>query len=288
MTGFGKASSEYNGDSVTVELGSVNHRYLDCSVRTPYAWSALDPVIKETVRKRVARGKLTVVVGRKHGASSGLTVQFDHDLAGQYVSAAKELGRLLDTNETLSLNVLAQLDGVLRPEEREDNLDEVETLVVHLLTEALEKLTRMRETEGAALGDEIRRRVACLRDVLVVVERRLPELNESYEKRLRTRIQELKGDLSLTEERIAIEVALMADKGDVTEEVVRLKAHLDHMLDLLESAEPVGRRLDFLAQEIQREVNTLGVKVRDGGVTKEVLRMKSEVEKIREQVQNIE
>ena len=288
MTGFGKATSEYGGDSVSVELSAVNHRYLDCSVRLPYAWSSLEPALKQTVRNRAARGKFTVIVNRKRGEVSGLAVYFDEGLARQYLEAAKRLAQLMGTDEPLSLNVLAQLEGVLRPEEPGENIEEIAALVVGMLTEALGKAEAMRLSEGKALEQEIRSQIACFRQALATVEARLPDLNGLYESRLRARIEELKGDLSLTEERIAIEVALMADKGDVTEEVVRLKTHLDHALELLDCAEPVGRRLDFLAQEIHREIHTLGVKVHDGEVTKEVLRMKSEVEKIREQIQNIE
>jgi len=288
MTGFGKAASEYNGGAVFIELSSVNHRYLDCTIRTPHAWWVLDSVIRETVAKHLSRGKVTIVVRRKYGPSSGLDVQFDEVLAGQYVDAAGKLGNLLGTQEALSLNVLAQLDGVLRAEETEDNLEEIEELTIRLLAEALANLAQMRETEGAALENELRTRVAQLRGTLATIEQRLPELNEQFEKRLKTRIKELEGDVAITEERLAIEVALMAEKGDVTEEVVRLKAHLDHALDLLGSEGPVGRRLDFLAQEIQREVNTLGGKVRDGAVSKEVVEMKAELEKFREQVQNVE
>lgn len=288
MTGFGKATSEYGGDSVSVELSAVNHRYLDCSVRLPYAWSLLEPALKQTVRNRATRGKFTVIVNRKRGEVSGLAVYFDEGLARQYLEAAKRLAQLMGTDEPLSLNVLAQLEGVLRPEEPGENIEEIAALVVGMLTEALGNAEAMRLSEGKALEQEIRSQIACFRQALATVEARLPELNDLYESRLRARIEELKGDHSLTEERIAIEVALMADKGDVTEEVVRLKTHLDHVLELLDCAEPVGRRLDFLAQEIHREIQTLGVKVRDGEVTKEVLRMKSEVEKVREQIQNIE
>ncbi|HOS04223.1 MAG TPA: DUF1732 domain-containing protein, partial [Candidatus Hydrogenedentes bacterium] len=190
--------------------------------------------------------------------------------------------------EPLSLSVLAQMDGVFFQEEEDEDLETAKELVTAVVGEALKKLDAMRAQEGQALADDLRRRLSHMRTVLASIEERLPALNERYETRLRTRIEELKSDLSLTEERIAIEVALMAEKGDVTEEVVRLRTHLDHAEELLSSGEAVGRRLDFLAQEIQREVNTLGVKTRDADVAKEILGMKAELEKIREQVQNIE
>ncbi len=288
MTGFGKATGEFDGQMLTVELSSVNGRYLDCNLRMPPAWSALDPVIKQTIRKHIARGKINVTVNRRRGESSNRAIRFDQALANQYLEAAKQLSAILGTFETLSLNVLVQMEGVIFQEDSEEDLDAVESTLVGVLEAALEKLDAMRSTEGKALEDDIRGRLASMRGTLSSIEERLPELNEAYETRLRTRIHELNVEAGLTEERIAIEVALMAEKSDVTEEVVRFKTHLEHMEEILSSKDSIGRRLDFLSQEIQREVNTLGVKTRDANVAKEVLDLKAELEKIREQIQNIE
>ncbi len=289
MTGFGKADSEYNSDMVSVEVSSVNHRYLDCSVRLPSMWNALEPFLKETVRKVLARGKVYVTVNRKRGAASRpQTVILDKDLARQYLAASAELVQMTGTMETLSLSTLMQMEGVLVHEEPEEDIEKARELVAGTLEAALERLNAMRETEGKALAEDLTFRVKLMGDALGLIEQRLPEINSTYEERLRARIDELKGDVAMTEERIAMEIALIADKGDVTEEVVRLKTHLDHALELLAGNESVGRELNFLSQEFQREVNTLGSKVRDCDVIKEVLRMKSELERFREQVQNIE
>lgn len=289
MTGFGKADGDFDGDLISVEVSAVNHRYLDCSVRLPNAWNALEPVVRETVRKHMARGKVYVTMNRKRGPDSRRqTVVLDGDLARQYIDAARDLVQLSGKMDTLSVDVLAQLEGVFYHEEPEDDLNQVKDALLRVTTQALGRADAMRVTEGEALGEEVAGRVALIRETLTAVEGRLPELNALYEQRLRTRIEELQGDSELTEERIAIEIALMADKGDVTEEVVRINTHLDHALELLEKEEPVGRELNFLTQELQREVNTLGSKVRDSAVVKEVLRMKSELERFREQVQNIE
>ena len=164
----------------------------------------------------------------------------------------------------------------------------MKTALVQIVSEALDRLDEMRLTEGKALADDVVHRVTLIHEALATIEERLPELCRLYEERLRTRIAELLADASFAEELVVAEVAIMAEKSDVTEEIVRLKAHLAHLLELLDSDEPVGRRLDFLAQEAQREVNTLGAKVRDSEVGREILRIKSELEKIREQVQNIE
>jgi uncharacterized protein (TIGR00255 family) len=288
MTGFGKATGEFDGQAITIELSSVNGRYLDCNLRMPPAWSALEPVVKQTVRKHIARGKLNVTVNRRRTETSNRSVRFDPDLAQQYLNASKELSSLLGSYETLSLNVLVELEGVLYQEETDEDIEALEPSLVGVLEAALEKLDAMRSTEGRALEQDIRSRLTSMRATLSSIEARLPELNAAYETRLRTRIRDLNAEAGLTEERIAIEVALMAEKSDVTEEVVRFRTHLDHMEEILASKDSIGRRLDFLTQEIQREVNTLGVKTRDANVAKEVLDLKAETEKIREQIQNIE
>lgn len=289
MTGFGRAAGDFDGQQVNIELSAVNHRFLDCSVRLPSSWAPLEPVAKEIIKTRLSRGKVNVSVGRKRAGTCGRGVHLDSDVARQYVEASQALAGLLGVKETLTLNTLAGMDGVFYQEDSEEDLDAVQKALAPILEEALTRVNAMRETEGKALEEDIRYRIALIRESLAAVESRLPELNRLYEERLRTRIDELKSDVGITDERIAIEVAFLAEKADVTEEVVRLKTHLDHMVELLGSDEvAVGRKLDFLAQEVQREVNTLGVKTRDADVSKEIIAMKAEVEKIREQVQNVE
>jgi len=288
MTGFGKASRNLAGDLVTVEVNTVNHRFLDCVMHLPGSWAALEAVLKELVRKQVTRGRLNVWVIRKRGNGSARPVRFDRDTAQHYVAAARELSLLLGKKETLSVDALAQLEGVFYQEDPEEDLDKAAPVVAAALEEALLALNAMRATEGAALAEDLKHRLALLLRSLETVKTRLPEVNAHYEARLRTRLNELKVDLQIAEERLAVELALMADKGDVTEEVVRLKAHIDHALGLIEKDEPVGRDLNFLVQEMQREVNTLSAKVRDGDVSREVLGMKAELERFREQTQNIE
>lgn len=288
MTGFGKASCTYRDQEISLELSAVNHRYLDCSFRLGTAWAALEPVFKAVIRKQVSRGKIQVIVNRRKVVTSAQTVRLDTGLARQYLDASRELAAMTGSGSAMSLDTLAQMDGVIYQEEPGEDLEEVQRILEAAIEQALENLNAMRTAEGAALASDIRDRIGLMRQSLAEVEARLPELNARHEERLRARILELAADISLTEERIAIEVALLAEKGDVTEETVRLKTHLAHMEELLDSREPVGRRLDFLTQEVQREVNTLGVKTRDCDVAKFVLDMKGELEKIREQVQNIE
>ena len=289
MTGFGKASGLLDGDEVTVELSTVNHRFLDCTLRLPNSWNALEQPLKAVVKDKLSRGKVNAFVSRKRGSEGGVTsIEFHEDVARSYIDASKDLVRLQGTMSTLSIDTLIRLEGVLTLKEPEEDLDKAQACLEKLLAEALEQAESMRRTEGAQLAEDIRGRMTDLRAALARIEARLPEVRALYEERLRQRIVELVADPSVAEERVMLEVAVMAEKSDVTEEVVRLKGHYDHIDELLASTEPIGRRLDFLAQEIQREMNTLGVKSRDSAIAREVLDMKAELEKIREQLMNIE
>lgn len=288
MTGFGKATCEWNGDTIAIELSSVNHRFLDASLRLPFEWAALDAPLKDIVRKNLSRGKVNISISRKRTGGASTELKLDRDVALHYIKAAREVAELLDTKDSISLEGLLQCPGVLAPQETGDNLEEVLKLLGGALEDALGHLDAMRRTEGATLAEDLRERVACIGRAVERVEARVPSLNEAYATKLRTRVAELAADSSVTEERLAVEVALMAEKGDVTEELVRLRTHLAHADELFSQDEAVGRKLNFLSQEIQREINTLGSKVRDTDVVREVLEMKSELEKIREQIQNIE
>lgn len=289
MTGFGKAVCEIDGSSVSIELSSVNHRYLDPSVRMPYEWAALEGGIRDALKKKVSRGKVNINVNCRRGSHGAQSLKLDTEVAQQYVLAARELKGLLGAEGALELNTLARLEGVFRYEQDDQaDLEAIQVVLLKALDEAADQLNAMRALEGKSLCADVGHRLGLIRESVGSIESRLPEVNAQYESRLQARIAELNSELRLSEDRIAIELAVMAEKGDVTEEVVRLKAHLDHMDELLELEEPVGRTLNFLTQEIQREMNTLGSKVRDTDVVRDVLQMKSELEKIREQIQNIE
>lgn len=288
MTGFGQSVIELNGERVTIEVSSVNHRFLESSFRLPNVWAALEPFLREAIKLHVARGKVNVNIRREHGPMGRMMVSFDAEVAERYIAACRELARKMNSTESLSLNTLATLEGVFCQEEDEKDLEEVKEALVRGLNEALEQLNSARSVEGAAMARDIALRVTEMRDALEAIEGTIPEIEKAYAERLRARVTELTQDLSLREDRVAVEVALLADKNAIHEEVVRLKTHLDHVNELLDSKEPVGRELNFLAQEIQREANTLGSKLRDVGVIREVLKIKSELEKLREQAQNIE
>jgi uncharacterized protein (TIGR00255 family) len=288
MTGFARLTGELGGETVVLEVTAVNHRFLDCSFRLPYAWGALETPLKELVRRQVARGKLNVNVRRAHGPAGRPSIQCDFEVAQQYLDACRELAHRMSTTEALSLNTLVALPGIFQQQEETADLDGVRKSLEVLLGEALAQLNAARDSEGAALAEDVQARTQEMREALAVVEERLPDLTAGYEERLLGRVRDLNVEAGLSQDRLMVEVALLAEKGAVNEEVVRLKAHFDHVGELLASGEPIGRDLDFLCQEIQREVNTLGSKIRDLGVTREVLRMKSQLEKLREQAQNLE
>ena len=288
MTGFGRAVGTVEDERVAIEVSSVNHRFLECSFRIPNAWNAVQPALRQALKRHVARGKLIVAVHRESGPSGRQTVRCDLEVARRYIKAGRELAQLMSTTESLSLNTLAQLDGVFYQQEEEKDIEKVKAALTETLENALIQFNAMRTVEGEALAKDIAERIRQMRDALGAIEGHLPGLAQAYEEHLRARVAELNAEAGLKEERIVIEIALMADKADVHEEVVRLKAHLEYVSDVLGSPEPIGRELNFAAQEIQREANTLGSKLRDIGVTREALRIKSELEKLREQAQNIE
>ena len=220
MTGFGKASRAFGDGLLSVEVSAVNHRFLDYSIRLPNGWAPLEQVVKQTIKERASRGRFSVTLTRRQMRSAQQRVRFDAESARQYLVAAQELAQLLGTSERLSLNVLARLEGVFYCEDEEEDLDAVAPAVVELLHAALDRVDEMRTTEGRALATEVRGRIDALRAMLATAEERLPELRQLYEERLRARIAELTADASLADEFVAIEVAVMAEKGDVTEEVV--------------------------------------------------------------------
>lgn len=288
MTGFGRVSADIDSENVTIEVTTVNHRFLECSFRMPSSWAALEIPLRNVAKNLISRGKLNVSIRRSRGPMGSPVIHFDVDNAKQYIEASRELAHMMSSTGALSLDTLAQLDGVFYQEEQEQDLEAVRDQLCSAFTTALEQLNQARAQEGDSLARDVTERIQEMQDAVSIIESRLPELSQEYETRIRTKVADLVADTSIKEDRLAMEIALMADKMDVNEEVVRLKSHFDHVLGLLANPEPIGRDLNFLSQELQREINTLGSKLRDLDVTREVLRLKAELEKLREQAQNIE
>ena len=287
MTGFGRADVTTDEASVSAEITGVNGRYLDVVIKLPQEAGGLEVVLRRLIKEKVRRGRVSANVSvQRTNAAANVTV--DDDAAQQYVAISTALADRLGIPNDLTLTSILSYPGVLRTREQsaadEDECAAIEKAVLL----ALDEFQSMRRAEGEALELELRHRIETVRSTLAEVEQRLPELNREYSERLRQRMAELAADISLKEERVAMEVAVMAERADVTEEVVRLNSHLDQFINLVQGDGAVGRKLEFLIQEMNREVNTIGAKNRDSAVTGHVLQIKAELEKIREQVQNIE
>jgi uncharacterized protein (TIGR00255 family) len=290
MTGFGRA--EATGDSVTVtaEARSVNHRHLDIALRLPRALAAFEMDARRMIQSRLERGRIDVAV--QLGLSPGQSAQqvaVDATLAAQYIAQARELGRAVALGGDVTLAWVLERPGVMRMQETETPAGGIAWPVLgDVLGRALDELVACRETEGDALGAEFRALHAALRAQVDVVAARTPAALARYQERLRERIATLLGEIVVDEGRLMTEVAIWADKTDVREEMTRLRAHLDQLLVLLDKGGPVGRALDFLIQELNREVNTIGSKADDLELSLAALAAKGIIEKMREQAQNLE
>lgn len=288
MTGFARTEVMVNGGQTTIEISSVNHRFLEISIRLPGQWSALESSLRELMRGRIVRGKINVSIRLGKTLSSAAPIFVDTDRARQYIDASRKLMHLMSSTDSLTLDKLITLDGVVVSDEESPDLEVVLEQLSVGLEEALNQLSAMRSREGALLVEALHGHLNDLEKNLARIEERAPRLVLAYEEKLRQRIAEINLEAGVKEERLAMEVALMADRMDVTEELVRFRAHVLHCRELLNAEGSVGRDLNFLVQELLREANTLGSKLRDVEVSRDVIEIKTEIEKLREQLQNLE
>lgn len=290
MTGYGRGEGVQEGFKVTVELSSVNRRQGEVSVYLPRELEALESRVRDEIHRRVARGRLTVRIAL-HATNGSWTgrVRLNQALARAYARELRRLARDLKLADAPSLEVLIRAPGVLQAEENLTDSDAFWPAVAQALKKALDGLVRMREREGNHLARDLQKRVGLLRKSVERVRRHAPEVLKRYEAHLRERIRsaglETPGP---DDERLLKEVVYFADRSDVSEELTRLESHFQQFDDCLKTAEPVGRTLDFLAQEMNREVNTIGSKANDSLISREIVTLKAELEKFREQVQNVE
>ncbi len=288
MTGFGRADVETDEVAVSAEVTGVNGRYLDIIAKLPPEASALEIGLKRLVRDKVSRGRVSVSVSAHRLGTAASRVMLDEDAAEQYVASSLALAKRLGLKNDLTLTSILNLPEVARAEEQCEPDEKERAAIEKAVLLGLDEFQSMRRAEGEALERDLRERVETVRAALAEVEQRLPQLNREYMERLRQKMADIAADLSVKEERIAMEVAIMAERADVTEEVVRFKSHLDQFIGLIEGDGSIGRKLEFLVQEMNREANTIGAKNRDSKVVEHVLEVKAQLEKIREQVQNIE
>ena len=288
MTGYGKAESAFATGKITLELRCVNHRYGEVTVKLPRALMQFENDIKKRVSEKLSRGKIDVFIQLENAVSLGVP-SANLPLARGYYKAFSTIAEALGLHDEVSLALIAsQRDVITVAAESEAALEEIPQELVGVLDEALRRVDEMRLFEGESLLADFRKRRETLTRLIALVAARSPQMVSEYAARLKERIAQLTSESGIPEERIALEVALLADKCDITEELVRLESHLRQFDETLTRNEPVGRKLDFLLQEINREVNTIGSKANDAQIAASVVELKAELERIREQVQNVE
>ena len=288
MTGYGRGQQLLHGRSITVEIRSVNHRYFEFSCRTPRGCAFLEDRLKRTLQQAISRGKVEVSLTLQTVESRGGAVAVDHALAGQYLTALRALAAEYNLTDDLTLSTVARLPDLFTVCRGEEDEEELADDVLSVLQEALDRFVAMREAEGERLRADVLSRLLALEEHLAFVEERSPQTVAEYRARLTAKLNELLGGAVADEARILTEAAIVADRLAVDEETVRLHSHIAQLRGILDCAEPVGRKLDFLVQEMNRETNTIGSKCSDTAIAGHVVEMKSEIEKIREQIQNIE
>jgi uncharacterized protein (TIGR00255 family) len=292
MTGFGRSSFGAGGVTFEVEARSVNHRHLDLRFRLPRLLATYEPAARERVQQRLARGKVEVTVASAEGASALQELCLDREVVREYAQIAAELGRFEGVTGTLSVDTLLGLPGVAGFSERDLPGDELESGLLGAVAEAVDALDEMRQREGAALERDLFERLETVSGLATSLAARSDVVRDATRERLAKRAEQLQLETGVVDEaRLHHEIVLAADRLDVTEEIVRLKSHVDQFREIVArgaAREPIGRRLDFLMQEFGREANTIGSKGNDSPIAHQVVELKTEIERMREQVQNVE
>ena len=288
MTGFGRAQASVEGYNITVEIRSVNHRYFEFYAKIPRTYSFLEEKIKSTLSTGISRGKVECSVQIEATADESVVVSVNEPLARGYVDAIGSIAETFALKDDLTALSLARFSDVLSITKAPVDEDALWEKVEPVIKEALNGFIAMRETEGAKLSKDVLSRGELILENVSYIEERSPETVKQYSEKLLERMRNVLGDTQIDEARILTEAAIYADKVAVAEETVRLRSHIDQLRTMLQSSEAIGRKLDFLVQEINREANTIGSKAQDVDIARRVIAIKAEVEKIREQIQNIE
>ncbi len=288
MTGYGRGEADGAGKVITVELKAVNHRYLETLIRLPRQYNSLEEKMKRDIQAQVARGRVEVYTNFKETGEAKRTVKVDKDLAVAYDKALEDLADVLNAAYQADVYRLMTLPEVVSVEQTEEDLEQIWQVMQLALQRALKNLVEMRQQEGNRLRADLVHRLDKITEGSKLIETRQPQVVKAYQDKLAQRVAEILADIPLDENRLANEVAVFADRVSITEELVRLDSHLQQFHATLNLQEAVGRKLDFLTQELNREINTIGSKANDLEIGKIVVEVKSEIEKIREQVQNLE
>ncbi len=288
MTGFGRGSSEKDGRSFTIEIKSVNHRYYETNIRMPRALIAFEDKIRKIIGEKVKRGKLDVFVTQGNYDKEDVEAYLNEKLADSYINCFRILKDKYDLRDDMSVAQIARLPEVITLKQKEEDISGAFEQIEQSLTEALQSLLSMREREGEKLLEDVITKCDLINELVEKVKERSPFVVCEYKEKLAQRLNALHKEVEFDENRVAMEVAIFADKAGIDEEIVRLNSHIVQMKEALVLDEPIGRKLDFIIQEMNRETNTIASKANDLEILSTVINMKSEIEKIREQVQNIE
>lgn len=289
MTGFGKGEFIDENRSVTVEMKAVNHRYCDIHIKMPRRYSFAEEKVKSLVKSHIKRGKIEVSIMVENTKDADVDIKLNTSIARQYMENLQELSKELNLDNNITLEYISSLPDVLKAIPDVEDEEEVTKVILNAVEKAVENFDDMRQIEGAKLAEDLLMRGEIIRGYVDAIEKKAPLLQQIYADRLKERIGELLGgNVEVPEERILLEAAILADKSNITEELVRLDSHMIQLKNIINSEKSEGKKLDFLVQEMNRETNTIGSKANDLEITSIMLEIKSEVEKIREQVQNIE
>lgn len=288
MTGYGRGDGAVPGRNFTVELKAVNHRFNEVVLRLPRSLSPLEDRIRKIIQSKVARGRIDGFLVMDENGEKTTSVKVDKALAAAYYKAMKDLQESLGMEGKVKLKQIIGLPGVLSVEEPEEDVEEWWPAIQQAADGAMEHLLRMRAAEGEQLAADISKRIGRIERVIEKIKERSPKVVDDYRERLDQRLKDFLQEGLPDPDRLAVEVTIFAERSNITEETVRLKSHLGQVRDCLGTVEPVGRKLDFLLQEMNREINTIASKANDLEIGRWVVEVKSELEKIREQVQNVE
>lgn len=288
MTGYGRCEETVGGRHITVELKSVNHKYFEFSPRVTRGYGFLEDKLKSYVQSRVARGKIDLFLSIETLEDADVVVSVNHSLAAGYIAALREITERYKLPDTVTVNSLSRYSDIFSVHKAPEDEEAIWTAVQPVAEKAVDAFIAMRETEGRRLYEDVMARAAVILELVGKIEARSPETVKAYRERLEMKLREVLSDTSIDEQRILTEAAIFADKVAVAEETVRLRSHFEQLKSLLGAEEPSGRKMDFLVQEMNRETNTIGSKASDSQIAYMVVDIKAEIEKIREQIQNIE
>ena len=288
MTGYGRAKETIHNRDITIELRSVNNRFLDCTVKIPRVYTFCEDVVRAQVQKAITRGKVDVFITIQSVGAEATTVTVNRDLAAGYVRALHGLAEEYGLRDDISVMGVARFPDVLTVSKAEEDMESLSADICTVLQQAIAGYNAMREAEGARLCDDIVGRLATIEALTGTIEERSPDTVAEYRERLSAKMKEVLQSTTIEESRILMEAAIYSDKVAVDEETVRLHSHVAQLRAMLESGGVIGRKADFLIQELNREANTIGSKCCDIAISESVIALKAEIEKIREQIQNLE